>query len=235
MKEISTRQTTNKHQTREGWLRAATDLLRQYFSESGFEIPEKMRFSIGFPSTGRQGKRLGELWHGSTSNDETYELFIRADVDTPSEVLGILVHELLHAVLPIDAGHGKLYKDGAAKIGLTGPMRHAMPNALLTGKLETIAADLGPLPHARLNIERGRDNRGPADRPKKQKGRLLKATCPDESCGYNVRVVAKWVADIGPPHCPKHGAMTMDATPDDIEDAAEAESHDQPGQVAESV
>ncbi len=195
-----------------------------------------MRFSIGFPSTGRQGKRRGELWHGVTSEDETFELFIRADMDNPAEVLGVLVHELLHAALPLDAGHGKLYKEGAAKIGLTGPMRHAMPNALLAGKLEAVAADLGPLPHAKLNIERGRDNRGAIDRPKKQKARLLKAACGAEGCGYTVRITAKWVADVGPPHCPKHGAMALDAPASNIEDQADAEdAPEEQEQALESV
>ena len=225
MKEIAAKKFANKHETREGWLRAATDDLRRYFSENGYEIPEKMRFSIGFPSTGRQGKRRGELWHAVTSDDETCELFIRADVEAPADVLGILVHELLHAVLPVDAGHGKLYKEGAAKIGLTGPMREAMPNALLSDLLAKIAVDLGPLPHARLNIDRGRDGRA-ADRPKKQTTRMRKATCADSSCGYTVRVTAKWVADIGPPHCPKHGQMTVDGTSAEIEDAADTAAED---------
>ena len=47
--------------------------------------------------------------------------------------------------------------------------------------------------------ERGRDNRGPIDRPKKQGTRLLKAECRDEACPYNARVVATHVRLIGPP------------------------------------
>jgi hypothetical protein len=129
----------------------------------------------------------------------------RADIAGPVEVLGVLVHELIHVVLPVDAGHGKLYKEAAIKIGLEGKMRHAMPSQLLQPRLVELAESLGPLPHARLNIERGRDNR-PADRPKKQRTRLLKAECEGDGCGYTVRVTAKWVDEVGPPHCPNHGA-----------------------------
>lgn len=206
----------NRHDTRESWLRSATDMLRAYFDECGFQIPDNIRFSIGFPSTGRNGKRVGELWHPAASADGSFELFIRADMADPVEVLGVLVHELAHSVLPPDAGHGKLYKAAAVKLGLTGPMRHALPGALLRVKLVEIANGLGPLPHARLSLEMGRDGKGPADRPKKQKARLLKACCTDEGCGYNVRVVAKWVEKLGPPLCPEHGVMTMgdkDAAP----------------------
>ncbi len=120
-----------------------------------------------------------------------------------------LLHELIHAVLPVDAGHGKLYKEAAIKIGLEGKMRHALPNQLLRPRLVALAESLGALPHARLNIDRGRDNR-PADQPKKQRTRLLKAECGGEGCGYTVRITAKWVNDIGAPLCPKHGAMTVD-------------------------
>jgi len=121
----------------------------------------------------------------------------------------------VHAIVPIDAGHGKLYKAAALKIGLEGKMRHAMPGLLLRNRLAEIATALGPLPHARLNIERGADNRGPADRARKQGTRLLKAECSGEGCGYTVRITAKWVRGIGAPHCPMHGAMAVDLPPDD--------------------
>ena len=230
------RRLPNKHDTRESWLRSATELLRTHFSEHGFVIPDKMRFAIAFPSTGRSGKRVGELWHPATSADKSYELFIRADVDDPATVLGILVHELVHAVLPIEAGHGKAYKDAALKLGLTGKMRHAMPGPMLQARLIEVAESLGPLPHARLDIVRGATNKGPADRPKKQKGRLLKATCADASCGYTVRVTGKWVVDLGPPHCPKHGAMAMDEPPNVVEEAADdVAGKPERERVAESV
>src|SRR5271165_2772425 len=172
---------TNAHDSRESWLRSATIALRPYF----------------------------ESWHGSAADDGNFEIIILADIADPVEVLGVLVHELIHAVLPIDAGHGKLYKEAAIKIGLEGPMRHALPNQLLRPRLVELAESLGALPHARLNIDRGRDNR-PADQPKKQRTRLLKAECGGEGCGYTVRITAKWVDDIGPPLCPKHGAMAIE-------------------------
>ena len=200
---------SNQHDSRESWLRAAAKELTEYFKSCGLVIPENIRFAIAFPSTGRRGARIGECWHSSTSEDGNYEIIIRADIADPVEVLGVLVHELIHAVLPVDAGHGKIYKDAAIKVGLEGKMRHAMPSQLLRPRLVALAETLGALPHARLNIDRGRDNK-PADQPKKQKARLLKAECSGEGCGYTVRITAKWVDDIGAPLCPKHGAMTID-------------------------
>jgi hypothetical protein len=220
---------SNYHDTRESWLRAATDELRDYFKRSGYPLPAKIRFAIAFPSTGRKGNRVGECWHSSTSADEHFEIFIRADQSEPVEVLGVLVHELVHAVVPVDAKHGKKYRDAAVKIGLTGKMVHALPGELLQKRLDDIAASLGPLPHARLNIERGADNRGPADREKKQKARMLKAECEVEGCGFLVRVAAAQVRNVGPPHCPKHGAMAVDLPAESEDEEPEA------GELQEAV
>jgi hypothetical protein len=75
-----------------------------------------------------------------------------------------------------------------------------------------LVADLGPLPHARLNIDRGRDNKGSDDRPRKQKTRMLKAECVQcetESRPYVIRLSASTARDPGPPACPKHGTLLM--------------------------
>lgn len=216
----------NKHDSRESWLKAATSLLRGHFSQCGYDIPEKMRFAIAFPSTGRKSRRVGELWHSVTSGDESYELIIRADIAEPVEVLGVLVRELVHAVVPVDAGHGKLYKDAALKIGLTGKMREAVPSPLLIPLLVEIADSLGPLPHAKLDIENGPTA---IARPKKQRARLIKATCGELGCGYTVRITSKWVKDIGPPICPKHGPMAVNGgAADDTPDKDETDDTPEP-------
>lgn len=221
----------NRHESREAWLRAATDELRPYFDTQGYKLPELIRFAIAFTSTGRKGKIPGECWHAQTSDDRHFEIIIRADFADPLQVLGVLAHELVHAALPITAGHGRLYKAAATKIGLQGPMRHAMPGPLLQRHLEEVAESIGPLPHARLNIERGPTDRGPVDRPKKQGTRLLKATCGDAACEYTARITAKWVKELGPPGCPKHGPMSVELPPDD-EDGGAAPEQSEPSAQA---
>src|SRR5580693_4325124 len=136
---------TNCHDTREAWLRAAATELRPYFKSCDYELPENIRFAIAFPSTGRKGRRVGECWHSSTSADSAYEIFIRADLFEPAEVLAVLIKELVHTLLPADAGHGKAFKAAATRIGLEGPMREAKPGPLLKDRLKVIASGLGPL------------------------------------------------------------------------------------------
>jgi hypothetical protein len=200
---------TNVHDTREAWLRAATkEYLPPYFERAGYVLPAKIRFAIAFPSTGRKGNRVGECWHPGASADGSHEIIIRADQSEPVKVLGILFHQLTHAVLPPDAGHGELFKAAARKLDLEGSMRHAMPNKWLRGELAGVAERLGPLPHAELFIARGATGLVAADRPKPQKNRYLKAHCEAAGCTYWVRLVAACVA-IGAPPCPLHGPMSV--------------------------
>jgi hypothetical protein len=198
----------NRYDSREAWLRAATDALRGLFDIAGYPLPDAIRFSIGFPSTGRRGKTIGECWHSSASEDGYHEIFIRADQAEPVRVLGILVHELVHAAMPLGSGHGPIFKKAALAIGLEGKMIHALPGAVLTAQLEKIAKELGDLPHARLDFER----RG-EDAPKKQGTRLLKAECETAACGYTVRITRKWLDALGAPCCPSHGAMMVEGWP----------------------
>jgi hypothetical protein len=214
----------NHHDFREGWLRAAASELRPYFASVGYPLPDNIRFAIAFTSTGRKSKRVGECWHSAASDDGAYEIFLRADLAEPVEVLGVLVKELIHTTIPPDAGHGKLFKAAALKIGLQGPMRKTEPSVLLQNRLTELAATLGPLPHASLHIDQTPLTAVSValDRPKKQRGRMIKAECAGEGCGYTLRVAAKWVRDIGPPLCPRHGAMSVDLPPESDE-SSEAE------------
>ena len=195
----------------ESWLRSATVELRPYFESCGFPVPGtyslRDRLSPHGSGAARALANAGIVRRPKTATLKSS--FARIS-QIRSRFSASSSSELVHVVLPVDAGHGKLYKEAAIKIGLEGKMRHALPNRLLRPRLvEVLAEGLGALPHARLNIERGRDNR-PADQPKKQKARLLKAQCEGEGCGYTLRITAKWVDDIGAPLCPRHGAMGVD-------------------------
>jgi len=107
-------------------------------------------------------------------------------------------------------------------------MRQAGPGVLLQKRLREIAETLGPLPHAKLNIENGPLITVAVDRPKKQRARMLKAECKaEEGCGYTVRISAKWVNELGPQLCPKHGPMLVDETPPDTESETEPETGDE--------
>jgi hypothetical protein len=189
------------HDTREGWLIAATNAMRPIFAEAGYTIPADMRFAVAFPSAGMRGKAIGECWAPEASADGFHNIIIRADQATAADVLGVLVHENVHAAIGTKEGHGKTFRKAATKLGLTGKMRATEPGADLKRRLQTLAETLGSFPHAKLNWCDG----GGSDRPKKQGTRMLKAQCACDGCGYTIRITRKW-ADVGLPECPAHAA-----------------------------
>jgi hypothetical protein len=215
---------------REEWLHSAVQLLRPMFEKAGAEIPELGRAAIGFTSKGGgKSNCVGECWHPLASGDGHVEIFIRPDKADPEEVLGILVHELIHSCLPIGSGHGPVYKALALKIGLEGKMRHAMPGSLLQDVLKGIASELGPLPHAALDIQ----YRESAPR-KKQKTNMLKAWCEGvkdnngkvtEACDYVCRLT-KTHAEKGAPICGVHERRMVVEWP--VEDEPEDEDGSPP-------
>ena len=105
-------------------------------------------------------------------------------------------------------------------------MRTAVPGRLLEARLRRLSEDLGPLPHAALDI-----TWSAFARPKRQTGRMLKATCPggaDEhgafrECGYTVRLAAVWAREYGA-HCPRHGAIAVEFPAHDPETELDGEA-----------
>jgi hypothetical protein len=209
IKRVFMKNNKNVHDTREGWLRSATDALRPYFEKLGYILPDNIRFAIAFTSQGKKAKMAGECWHRDASDDGHYEIFIRADLFEPLDVLAVLVHELVHTLLPSDIKHGKEFRDIALRVGLEGKMRQTTATPLLMERLQSIAENIGTLPHAKLNFA------NPVEASKKQAKKWFKVECP-AACGYSFRITEKW-ARAALPACPinsKHGKLVCDV-PDD--------------------
>jgi hypothetical protein len=200
--------------TRELWLEQATDRLREgLFKQNGFEVP-KARVSVGFPGGGSARKRIGEHWHPRASDDQVSQVFISPVLSDAVQVLDVLAHELVHAIVP-DAGHKAPFRAIAVKIGLTGKMTATVAGPELKAKLEALGKELVEYPHSKINLS-GR---------KKQTTRLLKAWCNQDSCRaeddkpYTVRITRKWLDEYGAPICPNCNARMWD---DRDTDGAEA-------------
>lgn len=173
--------------TREEWLHRATDQLQSLFPEA---IPQ-VRIGVGFPSSrafSKTRRRVGECWRSEASEDKSHEIFISPLVHDNIEVLGILAHELIHAIDNCKSGHRGAFKRMATEIGLEGKMTATVVGDALRVRLERIIANLGPYPHAKMD---------PIIR-RKQSTRLLKLECP--SCGYVIRTTLKWI-QYGVPTC----------------------------------
>lgn len=211
---------------RETWLNAVAAKMAPRFAELGYPLPP-FRVSIGFTSGGMRANVNGECWNKSTSADERFEIFIVPSEAASMDVAAILAHELTHAAVGFGCGHKGAFADVALALGLQRPLTATTAGPAFIEYAQPFIDELGAIPHAALSyhvpsgkpggIERGpagviqrppaNDNgAGESTRPPKQTTRLLKACCAE--CGYTVRVTQKWL-EVGPPHCPVHGAMVV--------------------------
>jgi hypothetical protein len=182
---------------RETWLQEATGYFRHtLFEHKGYSVPN-VKVSVGFPGGGSARKRIGEHWSPDASIDGLGSVFISPVLDGTAEVLAVLVHELVHAVVGNKHGHGKVFKRCALAVGLEGKMRSTNASkALISDFFEHIEKRLGPYPHGRLNL-----NKRPT---KKQTTRMIKMECPE--CGYIARASIGAIEKHGAVLCPCNGS-----------------------------
>src|ERR1700722_1127530 len=197
----------NEFDTAEAWLRGAVDALRPDFEAIGKTLPAAIRPNFGFTSHGAKKTGItGQYYDGGASTDTIPKLIIRCNNDDPVAILEAVVHQCVHAVVGVEEGHGKAFREVALRIGLEPPMRTSKAGQRLRGRLHALSGELGTFPNARLNFETtgadGKEKRV-ADQPKKQENRQLKVECLVAGGGYCARAAAKWLR-IGLPLCPVH-------------------------------
>ena len=181
-----------KAATREEWLERMTAALRPKFKAAGYTLPKKLGVSCGFPSAGtaRKSPVVGECWNVAASEGGRNEIFISPVISDSAGAGAVLVHELIHTVMPDDVAHNGPFATAHRALGLIDKPTTCVPGEALKRDLAAIIKTIGPYPHAKLKLG--------IRRTKKQTTRLLKAECPD--CGYTIRVTAKWV-EVGLPTC----------------------------------
>lgn len=138
---------------REAWLSSAVSFLNDHLEKNELARMD-VRVSCGWPSRGGAGSGqkivIGQCFDGSVSRDGKPQIFISPRIEKSIEVLGTLLHELVHASVGCQYGHRKPFSQAAKKVGLEGP-----PTATSVGKdlvplLQTFVDQTGPYPHAAL-------------------------------------------------------------------------------------
>jgi hypothetical protein len=199
--------TLNSFKYREAWLHAVAEGLREIFASHGATIPNKIRLTCGFPSKrafSARRQRVGECWSSAASKDAHIEIIISPVLDDPMKVAGVLAHELVHATVGIGFGHRGPFAKLARAIGLEGKMTATTEGDTFKQVVAPILESVGPYPHAELSNKLSKKART------KQGTRLLKLQCP--TCGYTVRITQKWLDEVGPPACPRHGDNLKEAS-----------------------
>jgi hypothetical protein len=196
------------HQTREAWLNYVAQRMARLFERLETPLPAQLRIAIGFTSSGRRSRHIGECWDSQCSEDGHFEILIRPDLSEskeplPMHVAAILGHELVHAAVGVAAGHGKEFRRVARGIGLVGHMTATMAGPEFEQALRPILEAAGPLPHGRLQLAIGASSH--ARRRKRQHSGQIKCVC--STCGSAVHSTRRWLDLAGAPFCPKHGQM----------------------------
>jgi hypothetical protein len=173
---------------RQQWLEQAAEALRVRFAVLGYEMPIKLRFSIGWPKRAATCGSIGECWASASSTDEHIEVFVSPKLGDAAGILDVLAHEFVHAVTP-GAGHRGAFKRVALKIGLQGPMRATTAGPDFEAWAHTTIERIGQYPAgAILEPERGGSSK-------------LRKACQCPTCGYTAKVPKKWL-EKGAPICP---------------------------------
>lgn len=147
-------QQVNTVANREAWLQAAASFLLDYLVEH--DLPRvAVRVSCGWPVRGGVARRrtvIGQCFPPALCADGTPQIFISPRLSESLEVLGTLLHELLHASVGCQHGHRKPFSQAARLVGLAGPPTATVVGDALRPVLLGYVERVGTYPHAAISI-----------------------------------------------------------------------------------
>ena len=194
---------------RETWLEKMTnEFVIPHFTECGYPYLElstqPIKFSVSFiegTRSSKKNKTIGAHYSHHFSKGKEQHILIHPSLEDCVRVVDVLIHELIHAQLPIDVGHGKEFRQIALGVGLTGKMTATVATPELKEKIEKWVKKVGEYPHSSFDVSK---------RTKKQTTRMLKVMCvnDDTDCGngnYKARMSRKLIEEFGCPVCPNCG------------------------------
>jgi hypothetical protein len=134
------------------WLKEAAIRLEPFILEkTGHSLPNPWDISRTVPSKAHDGICFPPEY---CLTGGTTHIFICSRLGQGSEVhiIGVIAHEMLHAMLPSGTGHGKPFRKAMAQIGLGGKptSTELLPGSELEILCKEIAEELGPYPHLKM-------------------------------------------------------------------------------------
>lgn len=174
---------------REDWLTRLLDRsLRDHFQRAGYKVPENIRVTCGFPSRSglsKKNRTIGECWDASASEDGKFQVSVSPTLSDPIKVAGVIVHEVVHAIVGLKCGHKGPFSKCAAAVGLMKPWTATGETDELKASIREWIEPLGAYPHGALSVVSR----------SKEVGRMLLLQC---ECGLKIRTTQKWIDEYGP-------------------------------------
>lgn len=140
---------------REAWLQATTSFLFDLMEQHGL-LRVAIRVFCGWPSRGGLAPRrtvIGQCFSPQICADGCPQIFISPRLADSVEVLGTLLHELIHASVGCEHGHGAKFSQTARKVGLTGRPTATTVGDALCPSLLAYVAQVGEYPHAAIQVQ----------------------------------------------------------------------------------
>lgn len=179
------------YETREEWLNQAASLLNDMLERTELKPAKRLLVAVGWPRNDRRGQVIGQCYPKSSSAGVNH-IFISPTLPSPTTVLPVLLHELIHAADDCKADHTGAFRRAWKILGFVEKPTHSVPGKDLKRELSAIAKLLGPYPHTVLTPGDG----GPG---KPQVSRQLKIECLD--CGCIARMSRGAIDEHGLPTC----------------------------------
>jgi len=161
------------------WLENAKDILApEIFGDSA--LASKCQISYGFPSKGALAanhRTIGQAWQV----DGVEAIFISPTIFKQSnygQILGVLIHEMIHISIGVDKGHRGGFKKMMNKVGLVGKATATDVGLPLLERLNGLKNSIGNPPIALLD----------SSKAKKQGTRMIRLAC---DCGRILRLSRK--------------------------------------------
>jgi len=140
---------------REAWLQTAAGFLLDLMEQHGLPRVE-VRVSCGWPSRGGLAPRrtvIGQCFPPQICADGCPQIFISPRLADAVEVLGTLLHELIHASVGCQHGHRAKFSQAARKVGLDGRPTATTVGDALRPFLLAYVAQTGEYPHAAIQVQ----------------------------------------------------------------------------------
>lgn len=139
----------------QAWLEAGYSLLRERLLPLAPPL-EEVVISYGWPSRGarkKQNATLGECWGEPTPPGKRAAIFISPAIwCNPFRVLDVLLHEMIHAALPLKVGHKGEFKRKMKEVGLSGKATATVAGEELAAKLQVWLLELPDFPGAGIEV-----------------------------------------------------------------------------------
>jgi len=125
-------------------------LKEEFFTESKMRLPARIMVSCGIPSGSKNA--IGQCWDPIMTKDRTIHIFICPSQSDTVQVLGILLHELIHAALGLHHKHDRVFQGAIKRVGLKGKPTSTFvgEGTALYTQLQTTLGKLGSYPHSAM-------------------------------------------------------------------------------------